>query len=187
MAGNKKPRKASKGIKRETFESKTRVMRAGIAARGAKKAKQYDRNMGLSQLPMGHPINAYVLDWTFAPIHKMLDDSEATGGHMFGEDGLPVMWVERDQVYTPVIEACLEISDQFRFTADEFGWGEAHTGLLAYGLKLARGERLDEQDVADARAALAWMREKLATINCFQWAHSMQKMEAQDKAQKEAA
>lgn len=187
MAGNKKPRKPSKGVKRETFESKTRVMRAGIAARNVKKERQYNRNMELSHLPLGHPMNAYVLDWTFAPIERMLDESVSTGGHMFGEDGRAVMWVERDQVYTPIVDACLEMSAQFSFSAQEFGWGEAHTGLLSYGLKLARGDKLDAQDIADARATIAWMREKLAGINCFQWAHSMQKMEAQDRQQKEAA
>lgn len=180
MAGNKKPNRKKSIGKRETLESKFRIMNAGIAARVEKNAAVRERNMRLSQLPMGHPSNAYVIDMTFSPFDKMFDDQEKTGTHMFGDDGIAVMWVEREKCYTPIVEACFEIHAQFEFTGDECGWGDVPSGLLAYGAKLARGELITLQDTADARETVKWMRDRLAGISCIVWANSMRKMELQN-------
>lgn len=134
--------------------------------------------MRLSQLPMGHPANKYVLDLTFGPLYKMFDDHDATGTHMFTAGGQAVLWVERDQCYTPIVDACFELHDQFQYTAAELGWGDVPAGLLGYGVKLARGELISTEDQADARATVQWMRDRLSEISCITWAESMAKMAA---------
>lgn len=180
MPKSKKPRKSSKGMS-ESVERLAQRMESGLAERRKRKLAQRERNLRLSKLPMGHPFNRYVLDITFAPLEKMFADQERTGGHMFDDAGRALMWVELDQCYTPIVEACFEMHAQFEFTAGEYGWGDVPPGLLAYGMKLMRGVTMDAQDIADARATVAWMREKLSTINCFEWVASMKKMEGQNK------
>lgn len=184
MASNskRKRKQAPKGI--GTVERMVERMETGLVERRKKNMAVRERNIRLSKLPMGHPANAYVLDLTFGPLYKMFDDQEKTGSHFFAE-GQAVMWVERDQCYTPVVDACFELTQQFQFTADELQWGDVPPGLMAYGAKLARGERILLADTADARATVQWMRDQLAGISCITWAASMLKMESQ--ALKEAA
>lgn len=179
MAGNskKKRKPVPKGI--GTPERMQERFVKGLAERRKRNEQARERNIRLSNLPMGHPTNAYVLDWTFSPVFKMLDDNEATGTHMVDPDGVALMWVERDQCYTPVVDACFELHDQFAYTGSLHGWGEMPTGLLAYGAKLARGATLDIDDIRDARVAVQWMRDHLALITCFDWVASMSKMQAE--------
>lgn len=187
MAGNSKRKRkpAPKGI--GTMARKVERMETGLVERRKRKAEVLARNQRLALLPMGHPANAYVLDLTFGPLYKMFDDHDATGSHMFMPDGRAVMWVERDQCYTPIVDACFELSQQFEFTAGELGWGDVPPGLMGYGAKLARGARINAEDQADARATVQWMRDRLSEINCITWAASMKKMEAQQAAQQQEA
>jgi hypothetical protein len=55
--------------------------------------------------------------------------------------------------------------------------------MLAYGAKLARGAQLDMDDLADARATVKWMRDRLSEITCWDWYNSMNRMEEKEKAQ----
>lgn len=180
MAGNskKKRKPVPKGI--GTPQRMVERFETGLAERRKRNEQVRQRNIRLSSLPMGHPTNEYVLDWTFSPIFKMLDDNEATGTHMVGEDGVALLWVEREQCYTPIVDACFEMHEQFEFAARIHGWGEMPSGLLAYGAKLARGATLDQDDIKDARMATQWMRDKLATITCFDWVAAMSKMQAEE-------
>lgn len=182
MAGNSKKRRkpTPKGI--GTPQRMLERFQTGLDERRKRKGAVMQRNMRLSNLPMGHPTNAHVLSWTFSPIFKMLDDNEKTGTHMVGDDGVAVMWVERDQCYTGIVEACFELHDQFSATAHDHGWGDVPPGLLSYGALLARGAVLTVQDIADARAAVQWMRNHLAQITCFDWVASMNKMQAESTA-----
>lgn len=187
MAGNskKKRKPVPKGI--GTYQRMVERMETGLIERSKKNQDRRDRNMRLTKLPLGHPMNVHVLDWTFSPVDKMLDDHERTGTHMFTDDGQAVMWVERDQCYTPIVDACFELHRQFEYTAAEREWGDVPPGLMGYGAKLARGVMLDAQDIQDARATVKWMRDRLADITCWDWMGSMNRMEAQDKAQAELA
>lgn len=187
MAGNKKPnrKKTPKGI--GTPQRMVERMETGLAERHKRNVDRRNRNLRLTKLPLGHPTNQHVLDWTFGPLYKMFDEHERTGTHMFTDDGQAVMRVERDQCYTPIVEACIELHRQFEYTAEERGWGDVPPGLLAYGAKLARGARLDMQDLADARATVQWMRDRLSEITCWDWYNSMERMEAQERTQQEQA
>jgi hypothetical protein len=186
MAGNKKPNRkpTPKGI--GTPQRMVERMETGLVERAKRNQDRRDRNLRLTKLPLGHPTNRHVLDWTFGPLDRMFAEHEKTGGHLFSEDGQAVMWVERDQCYTPVVDACMELHRQFEFTAEERGWGDVPPGMLAYGAKLARGARLDIQDLADARATVQWMRDRLSEITCWDWYNSMNRMEEQEKAQADA-
>ena len=181
MPGNKKAKRkpAPKGI--DTPQRMVERMETGLAERRKRKLAVHQRNVRLSQLPMGHPTNRYVIDLTFSPFDKMFDDHDKTGTHMFTEDGQAVLWVERDACYTPIPDACFEITAQFQFTADELGWGEVPPGLMGYGAKLAAGLPINAEDQADARATVKWMRDRLAEISCLQWASSMVRMESEKK------
>lgn len=181
MAGNKKPKRkpTPKGI--GTPQRMVARMEQGLVERQQRKDAMRARNHRLTLLPMGHPANKYVLDLTFGPLYKMFDEHERTGTHMFAENGIAVMWVERDQCYTPIVEACVQMSEQFEFTAGELDWGTVPPGLIAYGMKLAAGIRLNASDLADARAAVQWMRDRLSGINCYVWYESMSRMEAMQK------
>lgn len=182
MAGNKKPNRkpTPKGI--GTNQRLVERMDHGLAERQRRKDSVLARNHRLTLLPMGHPANRHVLDLTFGPLYKMFDDSEKTGTHLFDESGIAVMWVERDQCYTPIVEACVQLTSQFEFTAGELGWGAVPAGLLAYGMKLAAGQILTDADLADARAAVQWMRDRLAGITCYDWYASMTRMEQKETA-----
>lgn len=184
MPGNSKKRRKPG---RPAATDRDQVLAKAKGERAKLHAKLMERNRRLSLLPMGHPANAYVLDWTFGPLYKMFDDQERTGTHLFGDDGVAVLWVERDQCYTPVVEACMQLHEQFEFTAAELGWGEVPPGLLSYGVKLAAGLLLSSEDQQAARATVAWMREKLEGISCIDWAQSMIKMEAIERQKKQAA
>lgn len=182
---NKRKRKPTpKGI--GTPERMKERMVTGLIERRKRKDAIRARNVRLSLLPMGHPANAYILDMTFDPIYKMFDEFEKTGGHLFDPDGMAVMWVERDGCFTPLVDACFELHAQFEFTAAERDWGDVPPGLMAYGAKIARGERISEDDQRDARATVDWMREQLRGINCYDWSHSMTRMEAQKQHQVQA-
>jgi hypothetical protein len=182
VAGNsKKRRKPGRPAATDIHQ----VVAKAKGARAGLHKKLMARNQRLAELPMGHPANAYVLDWTFGPLYKMFDDQEKTGTHLFDADGMAVLWVERDQCYTPVVEACMQLHEQFEFTAAERGWGAVPPGLLSYGVKLAAGLLLDAEDQQAARATVAWMREKLEGISCIDWAQSMLRMEALERQQQE--
>ncbi|HWV64104.1 MAG TPA: hypothetical protein VN019_10765 [Oxalicibacterium sp.] len=182
MAGNKRPnrKKTPKGI--GTPQRMVERMETGLAERHKRNVDRRDRNLRLTKLPLGHPTNQHVLDWTFGPLHKMFDEHERTGTHLFGDDGVAVMWVERDQCYTPIVEACVQLHNQFEFTAGELEWGDVPAGLLAYGMKLAAGQILTDADLANARAAVQWMRDRLAGITCYDWYASMTRMEQKETA-----
>lgn len=184
MPGNRKSKRkpAPKGI--GTYARMVERVETGLAERRKRNLATHERNVRLSQLPMGHPTNAYVLDLTFSPIEKMFDDHDKTGTHMFTSEGQAVLWVERDGVYTPVVDACFEMTEQFEFTANELGWGDVPPGLMAYGVKLAAGLTISAEDQEAARATVKWMRARLSEISCLTWAVSMKKMESM---QKEAA
>jgi hypothetical protein len=183
MAGNKRPsrKKTPKGI--GTPQRMVERMETGLVERAKRNQDRRDRNLRLTRLPLGHPTNRHVLDWTFGPLDRMFAEHEKTGGHLFSDDGVAVMWVERDQCYTPIVEACMQLHQQFEYTAAERGWGDVPPGLLAYGAKLARGVLLDMQDLADARETVQWMRDHLSEITCWDWYNSMNRMEAEEKAQ----
>jgi hypothetical protein len=177
MAGNKKNKRkpVPKGI--GTAGRMVERMETGLVERKKRRIAQRERNLRLAHLPIGHPANAYVLDWTFAPFDQLFAEQERTGSNLFDECGNAVMWVEREHVHTSVVDACFGITDQFAFAAGELGWGEVPPGMMAYALKLARAEPCTLQDIADARATVDWMRAKLATITCFDWTAAMHKME----------
>lgn len=183
MAGNSKRKRkpTPKGI--GTAQRLNALSDAGLSERVKRNKERRDRNLRLTRLPLGHPTNRHVLDWTFGPLHKMFDEHERTGTHLFDDDGMAVMWVERDQCYTPIVEGCIQLHRQFEYTAAERGWGDVPPGLLAYGAKLARGVRLDMQDLADARETVKWMRDQLSEITCWDWYNSMSRMEEEEKAQ----
>lgn len=182
MAGNKKPSRKAKPKGIGTMQRMVERMETGLDERRKKNMERRDRNLRLTKLPLGHPMNVHVLDWTFSPVGKMLDEHEKTGTHLFSEDGTAVMWVERDQCYTPIVEACFELHRQFEYTAFERDWGDVPPGLMGYGSKLLRGVLLDAQDIADARATVKWMRDRLAGITCYDWYASMTRMEQKETA-----
>lgn len=141
----------------------------GLKERQKRIIKKNERIDRLNNLPMSHPVNAARLN-VFGAIDKMIDDEEATGTLMYSEEGKAVMWEDRMHDFVEVVSSLLAVTHLMQFIARKYTLGDnMPTGLTAFALKVDRGEKLNDQDRADAREACAWIRSRIAMITPVQW------------------
>jgi hypothetical protein len=170
MAGNKKPRRkpAPKGI--GTEKRVLQLAARGIVERHKRGLAMNAREVRAYNLPLGHPMNRTVMEQTFGPLERFLDENERTGSMMFDDEGVALLWVPSENCWTPVVTGALEMCHYWDCVARALAWGDQPQGLRAFALKLGRGEKLDKSDLDDARLTLKWMRERIATISRAKWA-----------------
>jgi hypothetical protein len=162
MPGNKKPRKAKQ-------KNVGALLNKAHGQRLRRYQKLNDRIRLKNNLPLAHPLNAWKLDKTFKPLLKVLDEHDATGTMLVDEEGKPVMWDEDDQDYMYLIPGVLHMCHVFELVGSALVWGKQPPGLNALALKLGRGEKLSAGDTDDARATIAWMRERLGKVSAVEW------------------
>lgn len=169
MAGNKKNKRkpAPKGI--GTPARMVERMQTGLIERRKRVQQKNARIDRLNNLPMAHPVNASRLD-VFGAIDKMIDDEEATGTLLFSDEGKAVMWEDRMHDWVEVVSSLIAVTHLMQFIVRKYTLGgTVPQGLTAFALKVDRGEPINETDRADARAASAWVRDKLGMISPAQW------------------
>lgn len=124
----------------------------------------------IDSLPLGHPMNAGRVDKVFRPLERVLDEQEKSGTMLFDQDGNALMWDEIDQDFMLLVPGLVRLCAIFDWVGDERGWERQPPGLRALAYKLADKRPLDQDaDVIDARASVAWMRDKVATISPADW------------------
>jgi hypothetical protein len=179
MAGNSK-RKRKPGKAAHVLDVLEKARREKIKRIEAKN----ERAARLNNLPMNHPMNADRLQ-VFSAIDKMIDDEERTGALLFTQDGVAVMWEERMQDWVEVVSSLLSVSSIMDSIARRYTLGSMPMGLNAFALKVERGDKLNAEDRADARAAMAWIRSVLGKISPNQWAVAFDEYHAIEKRQQE--
>ena len=169
MAGNSKSKRkpAPKGI--GTRAHTVAMLAKAKAARHAKYEQINERARMKNNLPLGHPLNVYKLDKTFKPFLAVLDEQDRTGTMLVDDKGQPLMWDEDAHDYTHLVPAILHMCHVVELVAGALVWGKMPPGLNAMALKLARNEKLVEGDTDDARATLAWMRERMSKTTVVEW------------------
>jgi len=164
MAGNSK-------AKRKPYKAQT--IGALLEKARADRSKRYATINGnvnkRNALPLGHPSNAHKIAKTFKPIEDMLNEQEHMGSLMHDDEGIAVMRIEGEQTWAPVTVSLMDICHAFDVAARALVWGEQPPGLLAFALKLANEGKLNSDDVADARATIAWMRLRIASVSSDRW------------------
>lgn len=186
MAGNKSPSRKKK------VGSVTDVHRVAANARNMRRkivTKKNERKDRLNDLPIGHPMNAYKLDQVFGIVDRVLEQQEKDGSLFFVED-MAVAYEQRAKHYFPIVTSFLDMLHAVESVSKAHALGTPPPGLLALTLKLGRSELLNEQDVADAKETVKWMREKIGRITPNQWLEALtaaQENEARREAQSKQA
>lgn len=188
MAGNSKRKRKSapKGI--GTHARMVERLQTGLIERQKRIIKKNARIERLNNLPLSHPINASRLS-VFIAIDKMIDDEERTGGLLFSEEGKAVMWEDRMHDFVEVVSSLLAVTHLMQFICRKYTLGTIPNGLTAFALKVDRGDKINDQDRADARATCAAIREKLGRITPVQWKEAHEEYEQIERRlfEKEAA
>jgi hypothetical protein len=168
MPGNSKNKRKSapKGI--GTVERMVDRLQTGLIERQKRIIAKNERNDRLNNLPMSHPMNASRVS-VFGAIDKMIDEEEATGGLLFSSEGKAVMWESRMQDWVEVVSSLLAVTHLMRFIGRKYTLGEMPAGLTAFALKVDRGDKINDSDRTDARAACAWIRSAIGKITPTQW------------------
>jgi hypothetical protein len=140
--------------------------RAGKTTRRHQMQKSIDKK---NNLPLGHPLNRHSIDSTFKPLDDLLDDQEAGRGMLQGEDGQLYIYDPQGQEMVTFIPGMLHMCRLYDLVAQAQTWSKQPPGLLAFVLKLARDEKVNQQDIDDARATVRWMKDNVATITRTRW------------------
>lgn len=157
MAGNKKPRKSQKAIARSMASGLTRVLthRHEIVKDQARThyVKQFSE--------LNSPMTKKRTDATFLPLEKAIDEIVATGeGNVDGDGDFVFMPYPEDGEWYSLAGALEATCNTFAMLHDE----ESVAGLRRMAKRLELHMPLFPEDVASARAVLAWMRAAVATM-----------------------
>jgi hypothetical protein len=168
VAGNKKKKRkpAPKGI--GTPQRMVERLQTGLKERQKRIIAKNERIERLNNLPMAHPVNASRLN-VFGAIDKMIDEEEATGTLLYSDEGKAVMWEDRMHDFVEVVSSLLAVTHLMQFICKKYALGTVPYGLIAFALKVDRGEKLTDADREDARATCNIIREKLGRITPEQW------------------
>lgn len=182
MAGNKKARKKKGGPARTEQEFFVKLARNKV-----ERMRRYERlNETVHQrnnLPLGHPLNQHKIDKTFKPLEQVFVDQEQGKGMLADEQGNLVIYDEDDQEFVPFVPGILHMCHLYDMIGGALTWDRQPPGLRAFVLKLARDEKVNQQDVDDARVTVKWMRDRIATVTptkwteLFEWATSLDEKE----------
>lgn len=177
MPKNKKPRKA-----------KAKTIGAMLDQANRQRQQRYgllnERIRLKNNIPLGHPLNAWKLDKTFKPLHMVLDEQDRLGSILCEEQGRPLMRDEDDQEFMLLVPGVVHMCSVFDYVAAALVWGKQPPGLRAYVLKLANELPIVAGDTDDARATIAWMRDRIGKMTPTQWdeyfSAAVNRIEAED-------
>lgn len=185
MPANKKPRKPHKTVGLAAAIAKGKVGRL-------QRYGQLNERIRLkNNLPLAHPLNVWKLNKTFKPLHMVLDEQDKFGSILCDEEGRPLMRDEDDQDFMLLVPGVLHMCHVFDHLAASLVWGKQPNGLRAYVLKLANDVPIVAGDTNDARAAIAWMRERIGQLSPARWTEqftaAVNRIDSEDARMKEAA
>lgn len=169
MAGNRKPNRKKGGGAPKTSEQFFAQLDKQTLARQQRYREKNKRTSLKNELPIGHPLNRHKIDKTFKPLEQVLVEQEQGKGMLADEDGQVLIYSEQEQEFIPFVPGMLHMCYLYDKFAEAQVWGKQPPGLRAFTLKLGRDEKVNQQDIDDARATIAWMRERVATVTPARW------------------
>lgn len=123
----------------------------------------------INNLPFAHAENWHKLDVTFGPIHKWLNNWEATG-ELDVVDDMPIIRPDRrENVVFPLADALRAIGETYELIAQDLRVPDHSAPLMHLAQLISDNEMVDQHDTQAARESLGWMRDLTKQITPNQY------------------
>lgn len=117
----------------------------------------------LDNVTFANPLHAGKIDRVFGPVDRLFDSYVDTGLDTL-PDGTPLLIVESEQTWCPLVPALESMCDTFSKLARTKGWEDCTDGMRRLAKRFELQMPVFQKDVDAARASVRWMRQQTLLI-----------------------